>query len=282
MAAACTSNPPSSLCNRIKYYCNSSKNLNHCCKISPDQDEIWCQIRQEAESAMKHEPLLSNLYHSAILSHSTLESALSNHLAVKLSTPYLSTAALAAAFHSLLESAAIRIAVRCDLAAVLERDPACLGYAHCFLNFKGFLACQAHRLAHELWIDGRAAAALLIQSRVSEVFAVDIHPGAAIGGGIVMDHATGVVIGETAVVGDYVTILHGVTLGGTGKEGGDRHPKIGDGVMIGAGAKILGNIVIGNNARIGAGAVVLKEVPEGATAVGNPARLVGFRGIQGS
>ncbi|KAL1537239.1 Diamine acetyltransferase 1 [Salvia divinorum] len=286
MAAACTHNstshPPSSSCKRIKY-CKSpspyTKNLNNCSRISLDQDEIWSQIRQEAESYMEHDPLLSNLYHCAILSHPTLESALSNHLALKLSTAYVSAAALAAAFHAaLLESAAIRLAIRSDLAAVMERDPACCGYAQCFLNFKGFLACQAHRLARKFWIDGRAAAALLIQSRVSEVFAVDIHPGAAIGSGIMMDHATGVVIGETAVVGDGVTILHGVTLGGTGKDGGDRHPKIGDGVMIGAGAKILGNIVVGPNAKIGAGAVVLKEVPAGATAVGNPARLVGFRG----
>ncbi|XP_057765071.1 serine acetyltransferase 1, chloroplastic-like [Salvia miltiorrhiza] len=284
MAAACTDNSGPHLSSSFSKFircCRSStpytKNVKNCSKICP-QDEIWSQIRQEAESDMKQDPLLSDLYRCAILSHSSLEGALSNYLALKLRTDYVSSDALAAAFHkALLEDAEIGRAVREDLAAVRERDPACLSYVHCFLNFKGFLACQAYRLAHKFWIDGRTAAALLIQSRVSEVFAVDIHPGAEIGSGLVIDHATGVVVGETAVIGDGVTILHNVTLGGTGKAGGDRHPKIGDGVLIGAGAKVLGNIVVRRNARIGAGAVVLKEVPEGATAVGNPARIVGSR-----
>lgn len=233
---------------------------------------------QEAESDIKQDPLLSDLYRCAILSHTSLESALSNYLAVKLCGAHVSSDALAAAFLAALsEEAAMGRAVRDDLRAVRERDPACLAYAHCFLNFKGFLACQAHRLAHYFWINGRTALALMIQSRVSEVFAVDIHPAAEIGSGVVIDHATGVVIGETAVVGNGVTILHNVTLGGTGKSGGDRHPKIRDGVVIGAGAKILGNIEVGRNARIGAGAVVLKAVPAAATAVGNPARLVGLK-----
>ncbi|KAG6392405.1 hypothetical protein SASPL_146623 [Salvia splendens] len=231
MAATCTSNPPSSLCKLIKCCNPSSPFTKNCSKISSDQDEIWCQIRHEAESDMKHEPLLSNLYHSAIISHSTLESALSNHLALKLSTPYLSTAA-------------IRVA--------------------------------AHRLAHKLWIDGGAAAALLIQSRVSEVFAVDIHPGAAIGGVIVMDHAIGVVIGETAVVGDGVTILHGVTLGGTAASEDRRWSYD---WCWGENSREYCDRKKCEDRRRSCG---FEGSSGGATAVGNPARLVGFRGIQGS
>jgi serine O-acetyltransferase len=143
------------------------------------------------------------------------------------------------------------------------------------LNFKGFLACQAHRVAHNLWSNGRKVLAVMIQNRVSEVFGVDIHPGAKIGSGILLDHATGIVVGETAVIGNDVSILHGVTLGGTGKAHGDRHPKIGDGVLIGAGTCILGNIKIGDGAKIGAGSVVIKDVPARTTVVGNPAKLVG-------
>ena len=166
-------------------------------------------------------------------------------------------------------------AVKDDLIAVKERDPACISYVHCLLNFKGFLACQAHRIAHKLWLQGRKVLALLIQNRVSDVFAVDIHPGAKIGRGILLDHATGLVVGETAVIGNNVSILHNVTLGGTGKASGDRHPKIGDGVLIGAGTCILGNIKIGDGAKIGACSVMLKEVPPRTTVVGNPARVVG-------
>ncbi|KAG6537587.1 hypothetical protein ZIOFF_002681 [Zingiber officinale] len=145
---------------------------------------------------------------------------------------------------------------------------------HCFLYYKGFLALQTHRVAHRLWAEGRRGAALLLQSRSSEVFAVDIHPGARIGAGVLLDHATGVVIGETAVVGNGVSLLHAVTLGGTGKEGGDQHPKISDGVLVGAGTQILGNVTVAEGAQIGAGSVVLKAVPPRTTAVGNPARLI--------
>lgn len=256
----------------------SSKNFvpRHPITWVVEEDEIWMKIREEALCDVEQEPILSKYYCSSVLLHDSLESALANQLAARLSNADLLRSALAEVFAGVLAGdEKIRRGVRADLIAVKERDPACISYVHCFLNFKGFLACQAQRVAHKLWSNGRVAMALLVQSRVSEVFAVDIHPGARLGHGLVLDHATGIVIGETAVVGDNVTILHDVTLGGTGKENGDRHPKVGDGVLIGAGSKVLGNIKVGDGARIGAGSVVLKEVPLETTSVGNPARLIG-------
>lgn len=243
-----------------------------------EDDVLWLKIREQALCDMEQEPILSKYYCSSILQHDSLESALSNQLAAKLSNTDLPRSTLMEVFAGVLaEDEEVRRAIRADLKAVKERDPACISYAHCFLNFKGFLACQAHRVAHKLWSQGRIVMALLIQSRVSEVFAVDIHPGAKLGHGVVLDHGTGIVIGETAVIGDNVTILHNVTLGGTGKVNGDRHPKVGDGVLIGAGTKVLGSIRVGDRAKIGAGSVVLKEVPTETTSVGNPARLVGLK-----
>ncbi|AAF79319.1 F14J16.18 [Arabidopsis thaliana] len=241
-----------------------------------DDDDVWIKMLEEAKSDVKQEPILSNYYYASITSHRSLESALAHILSVKLSNLNLPSNTLFELFISVLEeSPEIIESTKQDLIAVKERDPACISYVHCFLGFKGFLACQAHRIAHTLWKQNRKIVALLIQNRVSESFAVDIHPGAKIGKGILLDHATGVVIGETAVVGDNVSILHGVTLGGTGKQSGDRHPKIGDGVLIGAGSCILGNITIGEGAKIGSGSVVVKDVPARTTAVGNPARLIG-------
>ncbi|CAN6485373.1 unnamed protein product [Victoria cruziana] len=239
-------------------------------------DELWLKMREEAVRDVEQEPMLEMYYRHAILSHDSLEAALASHLGNKLSMTSLPGSSLAKVFlWGFLEESTIRSAVREDLKAVKERDPACVSYVQCLLNFKGFLAVQAHRVAHSLWNKGRAPLALVIQNRVSEAFAVDIHPGARVGKGVLLDHATGVVIGETATIGDNVSILHNVTLGGTGKAGGDRHPKIGDGVLVGAGTHILGNIRIGAGAKVGAGSVVLKEVPARTTAVGNPARLVG-------
>ncbi|ERN10565.1 hypothetical protein AMTRI_Chr10g227220 [Amborella trichopoda] len=243
---------------------------------SPYLDEIWMEIRKQADRDAEEEPVLSGYYHSAILSHDCLESALAFHLGSKLSTPSLPSTTLSEVFLSaFMADQTIRIAIREDLKAVKERDAACISYVQCLLNFKGFLAAQAHRAAHHLWENGRLSLALVIQNRVSETFAVDIHPNAKIGLGFLMDHATGVVIGETAIIGDNVSLLHNVTLGGTGKDSGNRHPKIGDGVLVGAGTCILGNVKIGEGAKIGAGSVVLKEVPAKTTAVGNPARLIG-------
>ncbi|KAK4420831.1 Serine acetyltransferase 1, chloroplastic [Sesamum alatum] len=244
----------------------------------PDEkgDDLWLRMKDEARSDVEQEPILSNYYFSSILSHESMESALADYLSLKLSNSSLPTGTLYDLFLGVLvEDKEIMLAVNDDLRAVKERDPACISYVHCFLNFKGFLACQAHRIAHNLWSNGRKILALLIQNRVSEVFAVDIHPGAKIGRGIMLDHATGLVIGETAVIGNNVSILHNVTLGGTGKDSGDRHPKIGDGVLIGAGTCVLGNVRIEDGAKIGAGSVVLKQVPARTTAVGNPAKLIG-------
>ncbi|KAI4307888.1 hypothetical protein L6164_031017 [Bauhinia variegata] len=238
-------------------------------------EDLWLKMQDEARIDVDQEPILSTYYCTLILSHKSLESALANHLAIKLSSSSLPSGTLFEIFSGILsEDEEIMGAVKDDLRAVKERDPACISYVLCFLNFKGFLACQAHRVAHKLWLQGRKVLALLIQNKVSEVFAVDIHPGAKIGRGFLLDHATGLVVGETAVIGNNVSILHNVTLGGTGKVSGDRHPKIGDGVLIGAGACILGNIKIGDGAKIGAASVVLKDVPARTTAVGNPAKLM--------
>ncbi|CAL0315918.1 unnamed protein product [Lupinus luteus] len=241
------------------------------------EHSLWLKMQDEARIDVTLEPILCSYYHTSILSHKSLLTALANHLAIKLSTANLPHAPLSDLFKGILEGDDLNImdAVKHDLRAVKERDPACISYVHCFLNFKGFLACQAHRVAHKLWLQGRKVLAVMIQNRVSEVLGVDIHPGAKIGSGILLDHATGIVVGETAVIGNDVSILHSVTLGSTGKIIGDRHPKIGDGVVIGAGTCILGNIKVGDGANIGAGSVVIKDVPPRTTVVGNPAKLVG-------
>ncbi|XP_015089202.1 serine acetyltransferase 1, chloroplastic-like [Solanum pennellii] len=238
--------------------------------------DLWLKMQDEARFDVEQEPILENYYKNSILVQDCMESALAYHLSLKLSNSSLPSDALFELFMGvLIEDQELIFDVTDDLRAVKERDPACVSYVHCFLNFKGFLACQAHRISHGLWSKGRKIVALVIQNRVCEVFAVDIHPGAKIGSGILLDHATGVVIGETAVIGNNVSILHNVTLGGTGKVCGDRHPKIGDGVLIGAGTCVLGNVRIEDGAKIGAGSVVLMEVPARTTAVGNPARLIG-------
>ncbi|MFZ4859749.1 MAG: serine O-acetyltransferase [Desulfuromonadaceae bacterium] len=239
-------------------------------------DPVWGRLRQDVFEAAKSEPMLAGYLHDTVLKHSSLEGSISYFLAGKLSSAYLTTTSLRDVFfEALTASECIREAVRRDLQAVLERDPAARSFALPFLNFKGFQALQSYRVAHWLWENGRHPLALYLQSRISETFAVDIHPAARIGKGILIDHGTSVVIGETAVVGDDVSMLHEVTLGGTGKESGDRHPKVGNGVLIGAGAKILGNIIIGEGSKIAAGSVVLNEVPPHSTVAGIPARVVG-------
>jgi serine O-acetyltransferase len=225
------------------------------------------------------EPTLASFVHATILGHEQLEQALTYHLAHKLANEDVGSLTVHEVFdRAYVDSPMLGAAARADLAAIYERDPAVHSLVEPFLFFKGYHAVQAFRVTHWLWTGGRTALASHFQSRISEVFAVDIHPAAKIGSGVMIDHGTGVVIGETAVVEDDVSLLQGVTLGGTGKQQGDRHPKIRRGVMIGAGAKILGNTEIGAYSRIGAGSVVLKPVPPGSTAVGVPARVIGRAG----
>lgn len=225
------------------------------------------------------EPLLASYVHATVLKHDDLESALSYQLAHKLGSTEVRAMLVREVFDEALKAdPAIAAAARADIVAVNERDPACTSYLEPLLYFKGYHALQAYRVGHWLWSQGRRHVALYLQNRISETFAVDIHPAARIGRGIMIDHATSVVVGETAVVEDDVSMLHEVTLGGTGKESGDRHPKVRQGVLIGAGAKILGNVEIGAGSRIGAGSVVLDHVPPHCTVVGVPARVVGCAG----
>jgi serine O-acetyltransferase len=243
--------------------------------ITPDDKPIWLCLRQEASDALMAEPGLASMLHSTILSHDDLASALSYHIARKMGDDSIRGMTLREIVQRAYESdRALIEAAEADLQAVYERDPAAKGYLQAFMFFKGFLSLQIHRVAHRLWRDGRMTMAHFLQSRVSEMFQIDINPAARIGKGVFLDHGTGIVIGETAVVGDDCSILQGVTLGGTGAERGDRHPKIGKGVLLGAGANVLGNITIGDYAKIASGSVVLKPVPAHCTAAGVPARLV--------
>jgi serine O-acetyltransferase len=243
---------------------------------SAQSDALWRSIRAEVSAMAKAEPALAGFLQRAVLRHARFEDMFVAHLAAKLAggaldarvTVDLMSEALAA-------DSDITAAAMADLQAVRDRDPACETYAIPFLFFKGYQALQCYRVGHWLWRQGRTGSAWMVQNRVSEAFAVEIHPAARIGRGILLDHGTGFVVGETAVVDDHVSILQEVTLGGTGKEHGDRHPKIRRGVLIGAGAKILGNIVVGEGAKVGAGSVVLADVPPHCTVAGVPARVVG-------
>jgi serine O-acetyltransferase len=239
-------------------------------------DPVWDRIRTETELKVAQEPILASFLHATILNHSDLEQALSFHLASQLDSATLSALLLREVIlDAFKHDRCIPKAIRADLMAVEERDSACHELSIPFLYFKGFHALQTHRVAHWLWKQGRESLALFFQNRVSNVFDVDIHPAAKLGHGIMLDHATGLVIGQTATVGNNVSILQSVTLGGTGKDEGDRHPKIADGVLISAGAKILGNIKVGIGAKVGAGSVVLEEVPAHTTVAGVPAKIVG-------
>ncbi|WP_151720381.1 serine O-acetyltransferase [Gemmobacter serpentinus] len=242
-------------------------------------DPVWSRVCEEGRAAVANEPLLGGLIHSSLLHHATLERALSYRFSLKLASGEMSEQILREiADEAYTLDPEIGQAARVDLVAVYERDPACHRYLQPILYFKGYQAVQAYRIGLWLWTQGRQDLAYFVQMRVSEVFGVDIHPAARIGRGIMIDHAHSIVIGETAQVGDNVSMLHSVTLGGTGKEDGDRHPKIGNGVLIGAGAKVLGNIHIGHCSRIAAGSVVLQDIPPCKTVAGVPARVVGEAG----
>ncbi|MEJ2442938.1 MAG: serine O-acetyltransferase [Exilibacterium sp.] len=237
---------------------------------------VWQAIREEALRASDEEPVLASFYHSAILNHSNFAAAMSFHLANKLDSAALPAMLIRQVCEEAMAAdAGIGEAMRNDIQAYKERDPACDTFSMPFLYFKGFHALQAYRIAHWLWQRGRRFLALYFQNQISQTFSVDIHPGATIGSGIMIDHATGVVIGETAVVGDDVSMLHSVTLGGSGCSKARRHPKIGSGVLLSAGAKVLGNIAVGEGAIIGAGSVVLDSVDMHTTVAGVPAKVVG-------
>ena len=242
-------------------------------------DPVFSRMRIEAEEAMRREPDLAGFMLANVLHHDTLESAVVHRLAARLHHADVPGELIAHAYHeALARDAALGEAFRADIVAVADRDPACTRLIEPLLYFKGFHALQTYRLAHLLWKAGRRDFALYLQSRSSQLFATDINPTARIGKGVFIDHATGLVVGATAVVEDDVSIMQGVTLGGTGNETGDRHPKIRHGVLIGAGAKILGNIEVGHCARVAAGSVVLAAVPHNTTVAGVPARVVGAAG----
>jgi serine O-acetyltransferase len=238
-------------------------------------DPVWERMREEAQKIAHDEPVLGGFIFASVLNHDTFEKALAHRLAQRLGNADLGADLVVQAFENAIDAEPdIGFAARADIMATFERDPACHRYVDALLYFKGFQAIQIHRMAHRLWEMGRKDFAYYLQSRSSSITSVDIHPAARIGKGIMVDHGHDIVIGETAIVEDNVSIMQGVTLGGTGKESGDRHPKIRRGVLIGAGAKILGNLEIGRCARIAACSVVLHDVPANATVAGVPAKIV--------
>ncbi len=238
--------------------------------------QIWHALRAEASAALVTQPTLAGLLGRQVLAHDSLPVALAHRLAQALSQPDCEAQTLLPLFlERLAQRAELHEALARDLQAYRERDPACASWLQPLLFFKGFAAVATQRVAHLLWQEEKPVLAWLLQNRASELWQVDIHPAAQLGAGLFIDHATGVVIGETAVVGTDVTIMHGVTLGGNGKERGDRHPKIGDGVLLSVGAKVLGNIRVGNCARVAGGSVVLRDVPPHVTVAGIPAQPVG-------
>lgn len=238
--------------------------------------DVWKIIRTEAEQASQQEPVLASFYHAAILNHTNFQAAISFHLANKLDSQAMPALMIREIFvEAMSADASIEIAMRADICAHRERDPACNTYSMPLLFFKGYQALQTQRIAHWLWGQGRQCLALFLQNQISQQFDVDIHPGAKIGKGIMIDHATGVVMGETVVIEDNVSLLHGVTLGGSGCTKGLRHPIIRRGVLIGVGAKILGHIEVGEGAKIGAGSLVLEPVAPHTTVAGVPAKVIG-------
>lgn len=237
---------------------------------------LWHAIRHEVRARAEFEPIMATFLQATVLNHDGLERSLSFLLASKLETTVVSSMAIRDIIQEAFAAEpSITRAAEIDIKAIRNRDPACNSYSTPFLFYKGFHALQIHRVAHWLWSEQRHSLALFLQNQVSTMFAIDIHPAARIGCGVMFDHGTGLVIGETAVVEDDVSILHGVTLGGTGKEQGDRHPKIRKGVLIGANASIIGNIEVGEGAKVGAGSVVMKDVPPHVTVAGVPAVIVG-------
>jgi len=263
---------------------NEAIDARHAAEVAQSSSEplfggaptLWDAIQGEARHLIREEPSLGSFFHSTILDHKDFGAGLSYQLAALLESDVFPAMAIREVLReAYADDASILKAAEIDTIATHTRDPACQHFSTPMLFFKGFQALQAHRVAHWLWRNHRSTLALLLQGQVSRRLDVDIHPAARIGSGIMFDHASGIVIGETSVVEDDVSILHSVTLGGTGKEGGDRHPKIRRGVLLAAGAKVIGNIEIGEGAKIGAGSVVLADVPAHTTVAGVPARIVG-------
>ena len=243
---------------------------------SDGSETVWSLMREEAAVKAAQEPILGSYFHATVLNHKSFGAALSFRLASKLDNPMLPTMLIRDVINEAVESdPEILGAAARDIVACYTRDPACEDLSTPFLFFKGFHALQAHRIAHWLWHRGRRTLAQFFQNQISVTLGVDMHPAARIGAGIMLDHATGIVVGETAVIEDDVSMLHSVTLGGTGKVSGDRHPKIRRGVLLAAGCKIIGNIEVGAGAKVGAGSVVLEDVPPGVTVAGVPAKVVG-------
>jgi len=239
-------------------------------------DPIWDFIQQEAQQLASEEPLLADFFQRSVLQHSSLEAVVGYVLAETFASGSIETGEVRAVIDQALKSdPGIGVSIRRDIEAAFERDAACKHYLMPLIYFKGFQALQLYRVSHWLWKNQRFSLALFMQNNISQYFAVDIHPAARLGSGIMIDHATGLVIGETAVVGDDVSILHSVTLGGSGCQKGDRHPKIGNGVLLAAGAKVLGNISVGEGVKVGAGSLVLESVPAHVTVAGVPAKIVG-------
>ena len=244
-----------------------------------DVNEIWKEIRDETKKRAEAEPVLTSFFHATVLEHDSFSSTLANQLANDLSNASVQPMMLRRVIKETIDSTENMISdIADDLLATKERDPACKYFSTPLLFYKGFRALQSHKVSHWLWNNERHTLALFIQSRASEVYGIDIHPAAKIGKGVMIDHGTGVVIGETSVVEDNVSIFQGVTLGGTGKQSGDRHPKVREGVLLSAGAKVLGNVEVGKNAKVAAGSVVLSDVKEGTTVAGIPALEVGKSG----
>ncbi|MCY4655834.1 MAG: serine O-acetyltransferase [Gammaproteobacteria bacterium] len=242
----------------------------------PSDQEVWDRMRLEAVKKVEEEPILGSYFYATILNHVSFGHAVSFRLASKLDNPMIPTMLIRDVIsEAIADDPNILLSASLDIQAIFDRDPACKDYTTPFLFFKGFHAIQAYRISHWLWQRGRHTLAQFFQSQISIGLGVDIHPAAEIGHGVMLDHATGIVVGETAVIEDDVSILHSVTLGGTGKEQGDRHPKIRKGVLLGAGAKIIGNIEVGEGAKVGAGSVVLNDVPNHVTVAGVPAVIVG-------
>lgn len=242
---------------------------------------LWPKMREEAKAARAAEPALAKFIDATVLDRDSLSDAVIHRISRRLGHADLETTLVIETFQAIAGAdAEFSNLLAADLHAVFDRDPACQRYLEPILYFKGFHALATHRFAHALWNAGRHDLAFYLQSQASKIFATDIHPAARFGHGIMLDHATGLVVGETAVVGDNVSMLHGVTLGGSGKQTGDRHPKIGAGVLIGAGAKVLGNIHVGNCCLIASGSVVLNDIPPHKTVAGVPAKIVGSTGTR--